>query len=147
MDLLGGPEGLVYIKVYDHDGDGTHDLIGSVSTTVRQLTMGQPQFPIINKKKQGQLVLNNIQGFSVCCRALYRNSGTLYVKFSECNSPPIEPYHPGFVFTVHGEKLERKDNMGFGKSGLVHKIEYNSYTSLDPYFIIKSACKQTKQQR
>ena len=117
-DILGGFEGKIRIEVYDHDRDGTHDFIGVVHTSVRELTMGEPQFPIINKDKVNQFVLVLYwNSFDTACRPLYRNSGTLMVTFKECPNPPVEQYFPGYVLKVHGEHLDRKDAMGLGSSG------------------------------
>jgi C2 domain len=44
------------ITCYDWDKDGSHDFIGSLSTTLRELSLGPVLLPLINPVKVGKYV-------------------------------------------------------------------------------------------
>lgn len=60
----------LFMQVYDHDADGSHDLIGRAETSLSQLQAAAEQgqaLPLINPRKQGR------PGYSssgVCCHWL-----------------------------------------------------------------------------
>ena len=50
----GGLDALITINCYDWDKDGGHDLIGSLSTTLRDFTFGPMAMAFINPAKVGR---------------------------------------------------------------------------------------------
>lgn len=56
----------IQINCYDWDSDGSHDTIGSCTTTLQELVSGHASFELINEKKKAK-------------KRSYKNSGTLSV--------------------------------------------------------------------
>ena len=109
VDTCGGLDAPLLLKVTDHDNDGTHDFIGQVPTTLRELSFPSPKLSLQNRKKQGNI--------------FYRNSGIITCVLTP-HTPDYSEYSiVSFSMRCSGKKLDRKDMMGLGKS--------------DPYFIIK----------
>ena len=54
----GGPDGKIRIEVYDFDSDGSHDLIGIVNLTARELTMSKttPELALVDPKHKTKAV-------------------------------------------------------------------------------------------
>ena len=53
---VGGLDTIFTINCYDWDADGSHDLIGRVTTTLRDFTFGPFDIALINPEKQGKYV-------------------------------------------------------------------------------------------
>jgi Ca2+-dependent lipid-binding protein len=51
---VGGIDTLFTINCYDWDKDGGHDLIGTLTTTLRDLTFGPTAIALINPSKVGR---------------------------------------------------------------------------------------------
>lgn len=52
---VGGLDGEITFHCYDFDKDGSHSLIGSHTTTLREFTFGLPaKLPLINQEKVGR---------------------------------------------------------------------------------------------
>jgi hypothetical protein len=54
LEDVGGMDGLFTVECYDWDADGSHDLIGIVTTTFRQFTFGSVQLALIDPEKAGR---------------------------------------------------------------------------------------------
>jgi len=94
------------LSVYDEDNDGSHDLIGSVKTTLKQLAQEGSQLPLINAKKaakkgskyknSGILMLNSIKREKMHTFLDYIQGGlqvnfTIGIDFTGSNGPPQDP--------------------------------------------------------
>eukprot|EP01125_Pyxidicula_operculata_P016134 TRINITY_DN5524_c0_g1_i1.p1 TRINITY_DN5524_c0_g1~~TRINITY_DN5524_c0_g1_i1.p1 ORF type:complete len:3569 (+),score=897.31 TRINITY_DN5524_c0_g1_i1:81-10787(+) len=109
VEALGSIDTPFEISVWDHDDDGSNDLIGKVSTTLREWMFGPFSVPLINEAHLGRMNYKSSGGFAIS-------------KITNVTPDKIKPFAPAYKITVSGSKLERKDGL-LGKS--------------DPYFIIK----------
>ena len=61
---VGGLDTVFTINCYDWDADGSHDLIGRVSTSLRDFTFGPFDVALKNPEKEGKYVLSIPQALS-----------------------------------------------------------------------------------
>jgi len=99
----------ILLECYDWDANGTFDHIGSVTTTLRELSMKGAKFPLINKEKQGRIG--------------YHNSGTLTL---EAVTPSTEGAKaPPPAYTVRVTTISKMDNK-------------DVLSKSDPFLVVKS---------
>ena len=87
--------------MFDHDADGTHDVIGAASTTLREIISASPRFMLINPVRRG--------------RDGYKNSGFVFVARSSPITPTLDQVPASYTVSLKGRKLTDKDLVG--KSG------------------------------
>jgi len=106
---------LLEFVVYDYDSDGSHDLIGSFQTTLKQLSQASSsEFPLINEKRKAK------KG------AKYKNSGTLHI-----NSLKREKLHTFLDYIQGGMQVNITMALDFtGSNG--HPQDPNSLHYMHP---------------
>ena len=99
--MCGGHDAPLEIRVFDHDPDGTHDMIGVASTTLREIVSASPKYILINAGLRGQ--------------GGYQNSGFVFVSRFAPIPPTLDQVPGSYTISLKGQKLTDKDLVG--KSG------------------------------
>eukprot|EP01130_Rhizamoeba_saxonica_P008101 TRINITY_DN3274_c0_g1_i1.p1 TRINITY_DN3274_c0_g1~~TRINITY_DN3274_c0_g1_i1.p1 ORF type:complete len:1920 (-),score=404.50 TRINITY_DN3274_c0_g1_i1:23-5338(-) len=92
IDEFGGIDQNFKIRVYDFDGDGSHDLIGELRTTIREWMFGEYVLPVINKSRK------NIVGYKC-------SGGFILDHIDEVDANLRIEYAPAYRVKVEGYKL------------------------------------------
>ena len=78
---VGGLDSPFRIRVFDFDSDGGHDMIGEFQTTLRECSLSQYTFALVNPKKKSIPLYKSSGGFTVTqvCSAIVLNFMNLFI--------------------------------------------------------------------
>lgn len=117
---IGGLDSNFTIDCYDWEKDGANQLIGSLTTTVRDFMFGPVQIALINPEKVGKYVTyilskkSKIKKYLHSNRLNYKSSGAFSVdNLIPLPSAPLKPpVAPAYFVECCAQKLTRKELIG-----------------------------------